>query len=101
MHEFAEFLLQKRLLDGSSGMTTEQTIFRFPNDYGASVLRGGWASGGLEVAVLRFDEKSHWGIVHTPEFLPEGVLGYLSEEDLTVVMTTIESQNKSTEKGAP
>ena len=41
-----------------------QTIYKFPNGYGASVIKFNYVyfGIGIEIAVLRFDEDGNWHI---------------------------------------
>lgn len=67
--------------------TAEQTFYRFPNGYGASVIYGRF-SYGLEVAVIRFIPQTEvdWEMDYdTP--LTDDVIGYV--EDLDEVLESI------------
>lgn len=74
--------------DHPSGSSGEQAKIRFPNGYGASVIRGGlffYTDGGTyEIAVLDRD-----GITYeTP--ITDDVLGYQSEDEANAVLKAIE-----------
>ncbi len=68
-----------------------QEVYRFPNGYGASVIRGGFAAyGGLEIAVLRFlgEAWNNYRLTYgTP--VTDDVLGYLVEDDVTRILDQI------------
>ena len=56
-----------------------QTIYKFPNGYGASVIKFNYVYFGIEIAVLRFDENGNWDIDYrTP--ITNDIIGGLSEE---------------------
>ena len=59
-----------------------QTIYRFPNGYGASVVVGGYAYGGRELAVLRFagDSDKFYLTFDTP--ITGDVIGWLDSTDV-------------------
>ena len=70
-----------------------QTIHRFDNGYGASVIRGGfYAYGGLELAVLKFADESptNYSLCYDTE-ITDDVLGYLSEDDVVEILEQIEN----------
>ena len=56
-----------------------QTIYKFPNGYGASVIKLNYIYFGIEIAVLRFDENGNWGIDYSTP-ITNDVIGGLSEE---------------------
>lgn len=76
------------VLDG-----TEHYEFRFPNGFGASVIRGRYTYGGpqglFELAVLKKRlNKDIWSITYdTP--ITHGVLGSLTENDVTTKLQKI------------
>ena len=56
-----------------------QTIYKFPNGYGASVIKFNYVYVGIEIAVLRFDENGNWDLYYrTP--ITNDIIGGLSEE---------------------
>ena len=58
-----------------------QTIYKFPNGYGASVIKFNYVyfEFEIEIAVLRFNEYGNWHIDYcTP--ITHDVIGGLSEE---------------------
>lgn len=69
-----------------------QTLHRFENGYGASVIRGGRAYGGLELAVVKYlsnDPEDFELCYDTP--ITDDVLGYLKEEDIPEILKRIEN----------
>ena len=81
-----EYLIKtKSVLDGT------QDIYRFDNDYGASVIRHRYSYGGnrglYELAVIYFDGDD-WSIAYnTP--ITDDVLGCLRESDVTNTLLEI------------
>ena len=72
-----------------------QTVHRFENGYGASVIRGGtYAYGGLEVAVLKFSgpAPTDYSLCYDTE-ITDDVLGYLSEDEVVEILEQIENLN--------
>ena len=79
----------------STRMGGVHTIIKFPNDYGASVVRVygsyGFDQGLWEMAVIRFEGKG-WSITYdTP--ITNDVLGYLSENDVVTHLQDIQKLN--------
>lgn len=56
-----------------------QTIYKFPNGYGASVIKLNYIYFGIEIAVLGFDEDCNWHIDYSTP-ITNDVIGGLSEE---------------------
>jgi len=76
----AQHIIIDRELNGGS-----QIIYRFPNGYGASVVRSQYTYGGdkglFELAVLTFDGNGNWHLTYeTP--ITNDVLGHLSVSDV-------------------
>lgn len=67
-----------------------QAIVKFPNKYGASVVKSKYSYGGkaglYELAVLDATNQ----ICYTTS-ITDDVLGYLSESDVTEILTAIEA----------
>lgn len=56
-----------------------QTIYKFPNGYGASIIKFKYIYFGIEIAVLKFDKKGNWDIDYSTP-ITNDVIGGLSEE---------------------
>ena len=56
-----------------------QTIYKFPNGYGASVIKFNYVYFGIEIAVLKFDKDGNWDINYSTP-ITNDVIGGLSEE---------------------
>lgn len=56
-----------------------QTIYKFPNGYGASVIKFNYVHFGIEIAVLSFDEDGNRDIDYSTP-ITNDVIGGLSEE---------------------
>lgn len=85
-HDKRKIVMQQFIIkDGSGPAGSNQTIYRFPNGYGASVIRGGvMAYGGLEMAVVKFDTEGHDFSLCYDTPITSDVLGYLNEMSLAV-----------------
>lgn len=86
MGEFKENLFKKKFIfDGVS------YVFKFPNDYGASVIKHGGSYGHerdlWELAVIYFcgDE---WDLTYDTEITPD-VEGFLSDQDVLELLGKI------------
>lgn len=72
-----------------------QTVHKFDNGYGASVIAGGTytygADQGLkELAVIKFYEGDKYKLCYSTE-ITDDVLGYLSDEDVADLLVKIEA----------
>lgn len=65
-----------------------QTIYKFPNGYGASVIKQNYIYFGIEIAVLRFDEDGNWDIDYSTP-ITNDVIGGLNEETRDDVLQQI------------
>ena len=65
-----------------------QTIYKFPNGYGASVIKFNYIYFGIEIAVLRIDEEDNWDIDYSTP-ITNDVIGGLSEEERDNVLQRI------------
>lgn len=68
-----------------------QVVFRFPNNYGASVIKHHF-SYDVELAVVKFNSEDNddWNICYTTP-ITDDVLGYLSEDELYKTLIEIKS----------
>lgn len=76
-----------------------QTIYKFPNGYGASVIKFNYVyfEFGIEIAVLRFNEYGNWHIDYcTP--ITNDVIGGLDKEERDNVLQQICDLEKSKEE---
>ena|GEM_PF-882736 len=76
-----------------AGMGGQQMILRFPNDYGASIIRFAYSYGGsegkFELAVIRW-HGDNWSLCYdTP--ITDDVLGYLSPEEVLSTLSEIQA----------
>lgn len=65
-----------------------QTIYKFPNGYGASVIKFNYIYFGIEIAVLRFDEDGNCDIDYSTP-ITNDVIGGLDEENRDKVLQQI------------
>ena len=84
--------MEKFLIEDISNNLGEQKIYRFDNDYGASVIRNigsyGFSRKLWEIAVLFFDGKDVDITYNTP--ITDGVIGCLNWEDVENILSQIE-----------
>lgn len=68
-----------------------QVIFRFPNNYGASVVKHHF-SYGVELAVAKFNSEDNedWDICYTTP-ITDDVIGHLDAESLYEILLKIKS----------
>lgn len=65
-----------------------QTIYKFPNGYGASVIKFKYIYFGIEIAVLKFYKEGNWDINYaTP--ITNDVIGGLDEQSRDKVLQQI------------
>lgn len=65
-----------------------QTIYKFPNGYGASVIKFNYMYFGIEIAVLKFDKEGNWDIDYSTA-ITNDVIGGLNEEGRDKVLQQI------------
>ena len=67
-------------------------IFRFPNNYGASVIKGpgsyGSTQGLWEMALIFFDEDGNWDLTYERDF-DDDVKGYLTDDNVIELLEKI------------
>lgn len=82
--KYEDFIIKKQEEIGDF-----QTIYKFPNDYGASVIHS-FMSYGLELAVLYFDGDTPHISNSTP--ITNDVIGYIpDQEELTKLLDQIKA----------
>ena len=78
----------KDYIESQNNLGYPQTIYKFPNEYGASVIKFNYVYFGIEIAVLSFDKDGNWDIDYrTP--LTNDVIGGLNEESRDSVLQQI------------
>lgn len=65
-----------------------QTIYKFPNGYGASTIKFKHIYFGIEIAVLKFDKDGNWDINYSTP-ITNDVIGGLDEESRDEVLQQI------------
>jgi hypothetical protein len=76
-----------------------QTIYKFPNGYGASVIKFNYVyfGIGIEIAILRFDENGNWDIDYSTS-ITNDVIGGLNEKIRDEVLQRIFDLEKTEEE---
>lgn len=68
-------------------------VYKFPNNYGASVIQNEWSYGGKdglwEVGVILFDGDDYELTYSTP--ITNDVLGYLTDEEVCETLEQIKN----------
>ena len=65
-----------------------QTIYKFPNGYGASVIKFNYVYFGIEIAVLWFEKNGNWDIDYSTP-ITNDVIGGLNEKERDNVLQQI------------
>lgn len=78
----------KKYIKEQNDLGYPQTIYKFPNGYGASVIKFNYVYFGIEIAVLRFDENGNWNIDYSTP-ITNDVIGGLNEESRDSVLQQI------------
>lgn len=76
IEEFKDYIINHK---GTTPIFNLQHVYRFPNNYGASVVSGPYTYG-IELAVILFDNEDCHIIYDTP--ITNDILGYLNEVSL-------------------
>lgn len=87
----------KKYIKEQNDLGYPQTIYKFPNGYGASVIKFNYVYFGIEIAVLRFDENGNWNIDYSTP-ITNDVIGGLNEESRDSVLQQILDLEKVKEK---
>lgn len=78
----------KKYIKEQNDLGYPQTIYKFPNGYGASVIKFNYVCFGIEIAVLRFDKNGKWDIDYSTP-ITNDVIGGLDEESRDSVLQQI------------
>jgi hypothetical protein len=81
-----------KIEDRTTPNGSTQRVYRFPNGYGASIIKGGpFAYGGHELAVIKFDGPGDldWDLCYdTP--INNDVVGHLNDDTEAELLNQIE-----------
>jgi len=79
------------LIEDRKGTRSNQNIYRYANDFGASVITDGYGGkGGLfELAVIKWEGDDYSLTYSTP--ITSDVLGYLTAEEVASTLAQIEA----------
>ncbi|MBS0950232.1 hypothetical protein JK159_07635 [Weissella minor] len=91
---FKQFIIDTTDQTDGTHFIAYQTIYKFPNNFGASVIHGLY-SYGLELAVLQFSDDAYSITYNTP--ITSDVIGYLDEPELVNLLTDIQQLTKEAE----
>lgn len=78
----------KKYIKEQNDLGYPQTVYKFPNGYGASVIKFNYVYFGIEIAVLRFDKNGKWDIDYSTP-ITNDVIGGLDEESRDSVLQQI------------
>ena len=78
----------KKYIKEQNDLGYPQTIYKFSNGYGASVIKFNYVYFGIEIAVLRLDENGNWDIDYSTP-ITNDVIGGLNEESRDSVLQQI------------
>lgn len=78
----------KDYIEVQNNLGYPQTIYKFPNGYGASIIKIEYIYFGIEIAVLKFDENGNWDIDYSTP-ITNDVIGGLNEESRDSVLQQI------------
>lgn len=85
--EYKQYLItEKELYDGV------QYVFKFPNDYGASVIKTrysyGYKQNLWEMGLIFFYEDGNWNLTYERDFYDD-VKGYLTDDEVNRLLEKI------------
>lgn len=87
--EFKDYLLRRK-----SQFDGVQYLFRFPNNYGASIIKHSGSYGSdrdlWELAVIYFDIDDEWNLTYDTE-ITDDVEGYLTNQDVLDLLRRIQA----------
>lgn len=78
----------KKYIKEQNDLGYPQTIYKFPNGYGASVIKFNYVYFGIEIAILRFNKNGKWDIDYSTP-ITNDVIGGLDEESRDSVLQQI------------
>lgn len=78
----------KKYIKEQNDLGYPQTIYKFPNGYGASIIKIEYIYFGIEIAVLKFDKEGNWDIDYSTP-ITNDVIGGLNEEERDDVLQQI------------
>lgn len=89
---------EKYLFEATKGKVLHQEsykyIFKFDNNYGASVVKNpisyGHALDLFELAVIKFTDEFTWDLCYTTE-ITDDVIGYLTNDDVLDLLERIKN----------
>lgn len=88
---------ENKIKDGTTGIGAEQKVYKFDNNFGASVIRGAYTYGGeqglWELAVIEFDGDD-WGLTYETDITSD-VVGYLEEFEVDALLDRIEKLDEN------
>lgn len=89
METYKEFLKYEENIFGGP-----HKVFKFPNNYGASVVQNDYSYGGKkglwEIAVIYFIDVDQWDIDYSTPITSD-VLGYLTDEEVCETLEKIKN----------
>lgn len=82
----------KQYLVGEDHNWGHHYIFRFPNNYGASVIKNACSYGNAqdlwEMALIFFDEDGYWDLTYERDF-DDDVKGHLTDDNVIELLEKI------------
>lgn len=65
----------KKYIKEQNDLGYPRTIYKFPNGYGASVIKFNYVYIGIEIAVLKFDKNGNWDINYSTPITNDVIRG--------------------------
>lgn len=92
-HEgFEEYLIGRQIRNQNTPYHMVQYVFEFPNEYGASVIKGNYTFGGSqnlwELGVIAFNEDGEFYLDYETG-VADDVVGYLTDVDVWKLLKQI------------
>ena len=83
--------LYKCIVKVDSSVIRDQIIFKFPNGYGASLIRGKYTYGGpeglYEIAVVKWDNEGYY--IDYSTVITDDVMGYVEPNNVIEILNSI------------